>query len=123
MESFRRGVALAVRDVPEQEACGRNAWHTERYIGMPNVGNSYEDSSVLKYASALRGSLLLVHGLADDNVLFTHSTLLMQRLQALDKSFDVMTYPGGKHGLLRLPQTGQHYYNTVLRFFERELRE
>jgi len=76
---------------------------------------------VLKHANAMRGSLLLVHGLADDNVLFTHSTLLMQRLQALDKPFDVMTYPGGKHGLIRMPQTGQHYYNMVLRFFEREL--
>jgi dipeptidyl-peptidase-4 len=118
-DAFKAGIAGA----PVTDWRLYDTHYTERYIGMPNVGSSYEDSSVLKYASALRGSLLLVHGLADDNVLFTHSTLLMQRLQALDKSFDVMTYPGGKHGLLRLPQTGQHYYNMVVRFFERELKE
>jgi dipeptidyl-peptidase-4 len=118
-DAFKAGIAGA----PVTDWRLYDTHYTERYIGMPNVGSSYEDSSVLKYASAMRGSLLLVHGLADDNVLFTHSTQLMQRLQALDKSFDVMTYPGGKHGLLRLPQTGQHYYNMVLRFFERELKE
>jgi dipeptidyl-peptidase 4 len=61
--------------------------------------------------------------MADDNVLFTHSTLLMQRLQAAGKPFDVMTYPGGKHGLVRMPQQGRHYYEMVLRFFGRELGE
>jgi dipeptidyl-peptidase-4 len=69
----------------------------------------------------LHGALLLVHGMADDNVLFTHSTRLMQKLQALDKPFDVMTYPGGKHGLVRMPQQGRHFYEMALRFFSREL--
>ena len=77
---------------------------------------------MLPHAKSLQASLLLVHGMADDNVLFTHSTMLMQRLQALDKPFDLMTYPGGKHGLIRMPQTGRHYYEMVLRFFT-ELRE
>ena len=62
----------------------------------------------MPHASALQGKLLLVHGMADDNVLFTHSTMLMQQLQALGKPFDVMTYPGGKHGLVRMPQQGRH---------------
>jgi dipeptidyl-peptidase 4 len=88
---------------------------------MPGANNSYEVSGVLGSADSLHGHLLLVHGMADDNVLFTHSTMLMQRLQALDKPFDVMTYPGSKHGLIRMPQTGRHYYEIVLRFFEREL--
>jgi len=116
-DAFKAGVAGA----PVTDWRLYDTHYTERYLGQPAVGSAYEDSSVLKHANAMRGSLLLVHGLADDNVLFTHSTLLMQRLQALDKPFDVMTYPGGKHGLIRMPQTGQHYYNMVLRFFEREL--
>ena len=61
--------------------------------------------------------------MADDNVLFTNSTMLMQELQSRGKPFDVMTYPGGKHGLIRMPQQGRHYYEMVLRFFERELKE
>ena len=118
-DAFKAGVAGA----PVTDWRLYDTHYTERYLGMPTVGTAYEDSSVLKNAGALRGSLLLVHGLADDNVLFTHSTLLMQRLQAMDKPFDVMTYPGGKHGLIRAPQTGQHFYNMVVRFFERELKE
>ena len=35
----------------------------------------------------------------------------------------LMTYPGSKHGLIRVPQTGRHFYEMVLRFFERELRK
>ena len=34
-----------------------------------------------------------MHGMADDNVLFTHSTMLMSELQKLGKSFELMTYP------------------------------
>jgi dipeptidyl-peptidase-4 len=81
----------------------------------------YESSAVFPYVDSLHGALLLVHGMADDNVLFTHSTQLMQKLQSLNKPFDVMTYPGGKHGLVRMPQQGRHYYEMVLRFFAREL--
>ena len=76
---------------------------------------------MLPHAGTLQGKLLLVHGMADDNVLFTHSTMLMQALQSQSKPFDVMTYPGGKHGLIRMPQQGRHFYEMVLRFFEREL--
>ena len=44
--------------------------------------------------------------MADDNVLFAHSTALMKKLQDLQKPFDLMTYPGGKHGLIRQNVTG-----------------
>ena len=50
--------------------------------------------------------LLLVHGMADDNVLFANSTALMKKLQDLQKPFDLMTYPGGKHGLIRQNVSG-----------------
>jgi dipeptidyl-peptidase-4 len=96
--------------------------YTERYLGLPSANNeAYELSGVLSHVDSLHGKLLLVHGMADDNVLFTHSTMLMQRLQTLDKPFDLMTYPGSKHGLVRVPETGKHFYEMVLRFFEREL--
>jgi dipeptidyl-peptidase-4 len=65
---------------------------------------------------------LLIHGMADDNVLFTHSTALMKRLQDLQKPFDVMTYPGAKHGLIRQSVTARHAYAHVERFFRDTLR-
>jgi dipeptidyl-peptidase-4 len=97
--------------------------YTERYLGTPQANREgYARSSVLPYVDKFNGRLLLVHGMADDNVLFTNSTMLMQKLQSLGKQFDLMTYPGGKHGLIRFPDTGKHYYEMVLEFFERELK-
>jgi hypothetical protein len=45
------------------------------------------------HAKDLKGKLLVMHGMADDNVLFLHSTQLFRRLQDLGKPFDVMVYP------------------------------
>jgi dipeptidyl-peptidase-4 len=75
----------------------------------------------MNQAEALRAPLLIMHGMADDNVLFTHSTTLFKKLQDLDKQFDMMTYPGSKHGLLRFASTGPHGYETIMRFFETHL--
>ena len=49
------------------------------------------------------------------------SPALFKRLQDLGKPFDVMPYPGSKHGLMRFAATGPHGYATVERFFERTL--
>jgi dipeptidyl-peptidase-4 len=83
----------------------------------------YERSSVIPYIDKLAGHLLLVHGMADDNVLFTNSTMLMQRLQSKGRQFELMTYPGGKHGLIRQPAMGKHFYEMVIAFFEKKLAE
>jgi dipeptidyl-peptidase-4 len=117
-KAFRAGVAGA----PVTDWALYDTHYTERYLGMPQANaEGYRSSAIIPYVDSLHGSLLLVHGMADDNVLFTHSTLLMQKLQSLNKPFDVMTYPGGKHGLVRMPQQGRHYYEMVVRFFQREL--
>lgn len=98
--------------------------YTERYLGTPTDNASgYERSSVLSQVDSFSGKLLLVHGMADDNVLFTNSTMLMQRLQAQEKQFELMTYPGGKHGLIRVPEMGKHFYEMVVAFFRKELGE
>ena len=102
--------------------------YTERYMGVPEAGSpesnpeGYRDGNVMTHAAALRGPLLVLHGMADDNVLFTHSTALFKRLQDLGKPFEVMPYPGSKHALLRFPTTGLHGYRTISDFFVRELR-
>jgi dipeptidyl-peptidase-4 len=96
--------------------------YTERYMGTPGANpDGYAQSNVLLHADQLRGPLLIMHGMADDNVLFTNSTTLFKRLQDLGKAFDIMTYPGGKHGLLRHADTGPHAYATIKRFFDRTI--
>jgi dipeptidyl-peptidase-4 len=96
--------------------------YTERYLGMPAThAEGYKASGVLAHADSMNGKLLLVHGMADDNVLFTNTTMLMQQLQSQGRQFELMTYPGGKHGLVRMPQQGRHYYELVLEFLKRAL--
>jgi dipeptidyl-peptidase-4 len=92
-------------------------------MGTPESNPAgYKSANVLTYAPTLKRPLLLIHGMADDNVLFQHSTLLMQSLQSANRPFDLMTNPGAKHGLTRRADQGPHALNAVLRFFERELR-
>jgi dipeptidyl-peptidase-4 len=115
---FRAGVSGA----PVTDWTLYDTHYTERYLGKPRENASgYEASSVLPYAQSLRGNLLVIHGMADDNVLFLNSTKLFRKLQDMEKPFDVMVYPGAKHGLIR-QHDGRHAYATLLRFFNRNLK-
>ena len=97
--------------------------YTERYMGNPNTDNdAYTASSVFPYAKDLKGDLLIYHGMADDNVLFTHSTMLYKHLQDLAIPFETMDYPGKKHSI-RGKQTGIHLYKTKTNFFFRNLKD
>jgi dipeptidyl-peptidase-4 len=112
-ELFRAGVSGA----PVTDWTLYDTHYTERYLNKPQENSAgYEASSALPYAKDLQGKLLIIHGMADDNVLFLNSTKIFRRLQDLGKPFDVMVYPGGKHGLIR-QHDGRHAYATVLRFF------
>ena len=51
--------------------------------------------------------------MADDNVLFTHSTALTSGCRTSAKPFRGDAPPGSKHGLLRPQSTGPHAYHTV----------
>ncbi len=109
-DAFAAGVAGA----PVTDWALYDTHYTERYLSTPAANaEGYRLGNVLQYADRLSRPLLLVHGMADDNVLFAHSTALMKKLQDLQKPFDLMTYPGGKHGLIRqnvtrLARTRQH---------------
>ena len=95
--------------------------YTERFLGKPaDNPRGYDASSVIPYAGQVNDQLLVIHGMADDNVLLSHSTKLLRRLQDLGRLFDVMLYPGAKHGLLR-QRHGRHAFATILRFFKRHV--
>jgi dipeptidyl-peptidase-4 len=116
-ELFRAGVAGA----PVTDWRLYDTHYTERYLGRPQDNAAgYEASSVLPYAKGLKGGLLVIHGMSDDNVLFLHSTKLFRALQDLNEPFDVMVYPGGKHGLMR-QHDGRHGYALMKRFFDEHL--
>ena len=96
--------------------------YTERYLNHPNVnGEGYDDSSVFPYISGLNGPLLIYHGMADDNVLFTNTTKLIKVLQDENKQFELMTYPGSKHSM-RGKKVKVHLHNTIMSFFDRHFK-
>lgn len=96
--------------------------YTERYLGHPaQNAQGYTDSAVFPYADGLTGDLLIYHGMADDNVLFTHSTKLYKQLQDKGLMFDMMNYPGSKHSMFGQPvQT--HLHKSITQFFDRHLK-
>lgn len=96
--------------------------YTERYMGNPK-GNAkgYGASDLTQEAQALRTPLLLVHGLADDNVIFANSAAMMAALQSAGKPFETMVYPGQKHAIASKPSR-LHWTRTLLDFFDTTLQ-
>jgi dipeptidyl-peptidase-4 len=93
--------------------------YTERFMGHPKAdADAYLAASVFPYAKDLKGDLLIYHGMADDNVLFTNSTKLYKHLQDLGIPFESMDYPGKKHSI-RGKNTGIHLYKTITNFFDK----
>ncbi|MDE0693787.1 MAG: alpha/beta fold hydrolase [Gammaproteobacteria bacterium] len=116
-DAFAAGVAVA----PVTDWRLYDTHYTERYLGKPQENEAgYDASSPLPKVANIRSPLLLMHGMADDNVLFTHSTRLMKALQDANVPFDLMTYPGAKHSMQERA-VATHRFETILRFLEREL--
>jgi dipeptidyl-peptidase-4 len=93
--------------------------YTERYLGDPNtVPEVYAKSGALADAAKIRDPLLIIHGMADDNVVFENTSALVAKLQAGGTPFEMMLYPGQTHRITG-PQTGRHVYETMFRFLER----
>jgi dipeptidyl-peptidase 4 len=97
--------------------------YTERYMGTP-TGNGtaiYDKASALEHADAIADPLLLIHGMADDNVVFENTTALMAKLQQSAKPFETMVYPGQTHRVAG-PGVSVHLWRTILNFLDREVR-
>jgi dipeptidyl-peptidase-4 len=72
--------------------------YTERYLGHPDQNPSaYASTSLLTDVSQLSQPLLLVHGLADDNVVAAHTLQLSSALLAAGKSHEVLPLSGVTH--------------------------
>ena len=96
--------------------------YTERYLNHPKVNAAgYQQSSVFPYVSGLSGPLMVYHGMADDNVLFTNTTKLIKSLQDEGKLFELMTYPGSKHSM-RGKKVKVHLNSTIMDFFDRHFK-
>jgi dipeptidyl-peptidase 4 len=96
--------------------------YTERYMGDPRkVPEAYAKADVVPNAARIKDPLLLIHGMADDNVVLDHSTALIAALQNLGQPFETMLYPGQTH---RLAGAGvnTHLWKTILAFLDRTVK-
>ena len=108
---------VAVAGAPVTDWKNYDSIYTERYMQTPQQNREgYRNGSCMKYAKQLRGRLLLVHGLIDDNVHPSNTWQLIKKLQDEDKRFDLMIYPGFKHGI------GSTYMDIRWEYFFRHLR-
>ena len=93
-EVFKVGVAGA----PVTDWDGYDTGYTERYMGTPQSNpEGYFDSSVLNHVENLRGKLLLVHGMTDENVQFRHTARLIVALTEARKDYDLLLFPEERH--------------------------
>jgi dienelactone hydrolase len=69
----------------------------ERYNGLVENAD-YEAQANQNYAKNLKGKLMLVHGLMDDNVPPYNTLLVVEALEKANKSFDLVIFPNSAHG-------------------------
>jgi len=116
-------LAAAVGVAPVSDWTLYDTAYTERYLGLPDGGRAarYAESNLLTRAGLLSKPLMLVHGTADDNVLFENSLRLIEALQNEGRLFETVIYPGRAHGISG-KKSRLHLDRTQTDFFVRHLR-
>ncbi|RAK58723.1 S9 family peptidase [Phenylobacterium hankyongense] len=116
--------AAGVAGAPVSDWSLYDTAYTERYMGKPqeNVAG-YQAADVLPRLPRLKpDSLLILHGMADDNVTFDQSTRVFAALQAQGTPFETMVYPGLRHRAGWTPANRLHRARMTLDFFTRKLK-
>lgn len=114
---FHVGVARA----PVTDWRSYDTIYTERYMRTPQANpEGYRLGSAMTYAENLKGKLLLVHGLVDNNVHIGNTIHLADALQKAGKMFDLMIYPENRHGIRGYHRT--HLNMLQMQFFLKHLK-
>ncbi|CAA7402494.1 unnamed protein product [Spirodela intermedia] len=101
---FPETFCCAISGAPVTAWDGYDTFYTEKYMGLPGEdgGRRYEGSSVMHHAAKIRGKLLLVHGMIDENVHFRHTARLVNALIAAGKPYELLLFPDERHMPRRL---------------------
>jgi dipeptidyl-peptidase 4 len=95
--------------------------YTERYLGDPTkVPEVYTRAGAMADAAKISDPLLLIHGMADDNVVFENTSALVSKLQGQAVPFEMMLYPGYTHRVGG-PKVGKHLWETIFAFLDRNM--
>lgn len=88
----------AVSGAPVTSWDGYDTFYTEKYMGFPTEHTAaYGHSSVMHHVHKMKGKLLLVHGMIDENVHFRHTARLVNALVAAGKPYELLVFPDERH--------------------------
>lgn len=117
-EYFKMGVAVA----PVTNWKYYDNIYTERFMLTPKENpKGYESNSPINHASELTGKLLIIHGMADDNVHTQNSYDFITALVAANKQFEMQFYPNSNHGIYAGKNTSFHLYTRMTEFILKNL--
>ncbi|WP_267349529.1 DPP IV N-terminal domain-containing protein [Sphingomonas sp. GM_Shp_2] len=115
--------AAAVSGAPVTDWQLYDTHYTERYLGDPRTDpQSYAISQAVSEAAKIKDPLLLIHGMADDNVFLDNATVFATEMQKTDTPFEMMFYPGQTHRVGG-PGVSEHLWTTILNFLDREVKQ
>ena len=115
--------AAAVAGAPVSDWALYDTHYTERYMGDPKAdAAAYAASAAVRDPKSIRDPLLLIHGMADDNVFLDNSTAVAAKLQGAAVPFEMMFYPGQTHAVGG-SGVAEHLWRTILRFLDREVKD
>ena len=95
--------------------------YTERFMRRPQVNNfGYDGTDLMAMANQLSGQLLIVHGLADDNVHAQNTLLYTDALVKAGKQFEMQLYVDDNHSI-RKPANNKHLHQRIMLFLQNNL--
>ena len=115
-EVFNCGVAVA----PVTDWRFYDTVYTERFMRTPQENPKGYDCSPLHRYEKIKGNLLLVHGMADDNVHFQNSAELAEALVQLGYQFDMQVYTNRNHSIYG-GNTRRHLVTRIENFLDAHL--
>ena len=96
--------------------------YTEHYMGLLNDNlKGYVESSAVERASMMRGNLLVIHSMMDDNVHPQNTMQLLTALTSAGRDAEVRIYPPGRHGAM-YRESMPLIYQVSDEFFARYLK-
>jgi dipeptidyl-peptidase-4 len=117
-EIYKTGIAVSF--VSDQRLY--DTIYQERYMGLPDDNKEgYYDGSPINHAFKLEGSLMIIHGTADDNVHYQSFEMLVDELIRQNKLFSMMSYPMRSHSLSERDNTSLHLRRTMEDFWKKNL--
>ncbi len=100
-----------------------NAGYTDERLTMPAENpEAYQRSSPIHFSNRLRNHFLMLHGIADDNVLFQEAVQLSEKLVHEGKPFEEAFYPEENHAYVR-DESLRDAFGRTARFFEQYLND